>query len=410
MDEILAELTAIQMRVARSTPTAFRRFLHGSINWNAPLITITGGRGTGKSTLVMQHFLQEEKDPSRCLYISADNPLALKEGLYALGTAFFKLGGERLLVDEVHKQTEWSVQIKALFDAFPGRRGVLLGSSRLELLSQKGDLSRRTLIYELKPMSFREFLNLKHGLELPSFSMEEVLSDHVRIASSLAEMPVRPVADFEEYLQRGCLPIFPLYSGDEYQQILSNLMDKVIYEDVPSLRDVRNASSVALKKLLAFLAMSKIPSLVVSSLCGEIGVTRETLYILLDLLERADLINIVRPEKKGVRAARGTRILFAHPNMYFCVAGELWRHSAERGNIRESFFASQMKGLYEFHSSETVDYTVRLPSGRTIGVEIGGPGKGKKQLRKEDDGFVFRDRTEVGFGNIVPLWMAGFLY
>ena len=79
---MLNELFHIQERNLSSITMDFKRYLHNEINWDNRLAIITGARGTGKTFLVLQHFLERYNDIKKCLYFSADNPLVLKEGIY----------------------------------------------------------------------------------------------------------------------------------------------------------------------------------------------------------------------------------------------------------------------------------------------------------------------------------------
>ena len=147
MDNILNELFAIQNKLVRFVPTTFKRYL--TIDWSKRLIIITGARGTGKTTLVLQHYLQNYNSIVECLYFSVDNPLVAKKGIYEIGKEYFELYGNTIIIDEVHKQLKWATDIKALYDSFPDKKIIILGSSKLNILNQKGDLSRRAIIYNL---------------------------------------------------------------------------------------------------------------------------------------------------------------------------------------------------------------------------------------------------------------------
>jgi hypothetical protein len=79
------------------------------------------------------------------------------------------------------------------------------------------------------------------------------------------------------------------------------------------------------------------------------------------------------------------------------------------GNLREAFFVSQLPDESVIYSSETTDYDVITDDGR-FSVEIGGKGKSRKQLSQDENGFLFKDDIEVGFQNIIPLYLCGFQY
>ncbi len=405
MSSILNEFFAIQNKLSAFTPTRFKRYLQ--IDWNKQLIALVGARGTGKTTLVLQYYLRNYKSVAECLYFSVDNPLAAKTGIYEIGKEYFTYFGSTIIVDEVHKQENWAFDVKALYDAFPDKKIIILGSSKLNIINQKGDLSRRALIYNLKGMSFREFIEFKYGVKFRAFPLEEILTDHIEISAQIQrELPEIRKAFFE-YKQYGFYPFFQQYSKDEYQSVLHNIIDKIVYEDVPSLKNVKSSSSLTFKKLIAYLAMSKIPTVVVSSMCNELDITKETLYEYLDLLNRADVINIIRRKKATIRSLQGSKIMLLNPNLYYAVSSEMWTHETDQGNIRESFFVSQLDNV--IYASENVDYSVQLQN-REIEVEIGGKSKSRKQIKSIKNGFVFKDDIEIGYENVIPLYLVGFLY
>jgi predicted AAA+ superfamily ATPase len=181
MENIISELFNIQNNIIKNISLDFKRSLYKDINWNARMITITGARGTGKTTMVLQHYIEKYNNIKKCLYFSADNPLILKNGIYNTVKEYFKYYGECVIIDEIHKQNNWSEEIKALYDSYPDKKFIILGSSKIDILNAKGDLSRRTLIYNLKSLSFREFLILKHNKKIEKISLEKIIENHETI-------------------------------------------------------------------------------------------------------------------------------------------------------------------------------------------------------------------------------------
>ncbi len=405
MKKTLNGLFQIQNKLASFAPSEFRRYL--KVNWDKRLIVLIGARGTGKTTFVLQHYLERYGSIDKCLYFSVDNPLVAKFGIYAIAKEYFALYGDAVIIDEVHKQENWSLDVKALYDAFPDKKIVILGSSKLNILNQKGDLSRRAVVYNLKGLSFREFLELKYGKKLQAYSLEEILSNHISISSQISQKIPELKKYFWEYKRFGFYPFFVEYSDLEYQQALYNVLDKVIYEDIPTLKNIKSSSSYQFKKLLAYLAMSTIPTVVVASMCNELDINKETLYEYLDLMDRAEMINIVRRQKSSVRSLQRAKVLLSNPNLYYTVSSELWKHTSDLGNIRESFFVSQLGD--QLSASKFVDYTMQTTGG-AVEVEIGGRSKSRKQIKQLENAYVLRDDIEIGFDNVVPLFLFGFLY
>ena len=376
---MLNELIAIHNRTTAAVPTEFRRYLHRQINWDNRLIGLVGARGTGKSTLVLQHYLDAYNNVEECLYLSADHPIVLSAGIYEAVAEYFKFYGTCVIIDEVHKQPDWSHDIKALYDSFPGKKFIILGSSALELTHSKGDLSRRMVMYRLKGLSFREYLNFSYSLQLEPVKFETLIQNHLSLSQYIVRSTPAILKEFHNYCAGGYYPFFIEHDRNEYYQMIENVIDKVIYEDIPSIRALQSQSSVKLKRLLAYLSVSRVPVFSVSSLTNEIDVTRDTLYEFFDLLDRAAVVHVVKTRTKNVRSFRKSKILLTNPNLYYAISNALWASDIERGNLRESFFASQFHHTAQLNTSEQVDFLVTTAGG-SYEIEVGGRNKDAGQI------------------------------
>lgn len=406
---MLSDLFAIHERVVADIPTDFTRYLSDKINWKNRLVGIVGARGSGKTTMVLQHYKRQYNSVEKCLYLSADNPLILKTGLYESVDDYFKYYGECVIMDEVHKYPDWSQAVKALYDSYPNKQFIILGSSMLNILHERGDLSRRMLTYTLKGLSFREYLNVTYGQNWPAYPFENVAQDHLSITRQLTRVHATVLRDFETYCTTGYYPFFLSCKPGEYLQLLAAVIEKVIYEDIPSIRPVQTLSSLKMKKLLAYLSISTIPTLSTASLTNELDISRDTLYEFFDLLQRSELATVVALVNKNVRSIKKSKILLNNPNLYYAISSGLWSSAVERGNLRESFFSSQVSHIHDLHTSENVDFSLSSQK-RQYEIEIGGRNKRMDQLAGLQNGLLFKDGTEHGAGPQIPLYLAGFLY
>ncbi len=194
--------TTHKMLVDR-TEARFIRYLHDQISWNSRLVAILGSRGVGKTTMILQHIkLYDNQDES--LYVSADDFFFTQHRLFDLALSFYQQGGKRLYIDEIHKYKGWSVEVKNIYDQIPALQVVYTGSSILELEKGGADLSRRKLEYKLHGLSFREFLNISQGWNLPAYTLDEIL--HGKVSFPLDK--ARPLLLFRQYLHEGYYPFF----------------------------------------------------------------------------------------------------------------------------------------------------------------------------------------------------------
>ncbi|OGV68925.1 MAG: hypothetical protein A2283_16770 [Lentisphaerae bacterium RIFOXYA12_FULL_48_11] len=398
------ELFYIHRKSVEDIPVKFRRYLHDAIDWDSPHICITGYRGTGKTTLLLQHYVEKYNDVEQCLYISADNVVVSALGLFKIAGEYFKLGGEALIIDEIHKFPGWELELKSIIDTFKGKRILVSGSSSIELKRGKADLSRRVVYYNLKELSFREYLELKENISLPVLTLDGLLKKHVMISGEITK-GVSILKYFNKYLSAGSYP-FIAEGAATYVSKLLNVVEKVIYEDIAIAGDMKQSNIPVLKKLLWLIA-SSVPFLVnIDKMSRELGISKEYVYNYLEYLDRAGMINSIASEGKGYRLVRKpSKILMANSNLLFAVNNSMMSES-ERGAVRETFFVSQFKNSFKITLSDKGDFKV---NDRYV-FEIGGSGKLDAQIKGVVDSYVAADGIEVGVANKIPLYLFGFLY
>lgn len=180
----------------------FKRYLHSDIDWNERMTGITGARGTGKTTLILQHIRDNFPDRNKAVYVSLDNLWLSKNSLLDFAERFSVYGGTHLFIDEVHKYPNWSLELKNVYDNYPDLKTVFTGSSILEIYKSDADLSRRAVKYELHGLSFREYLSLEKIIDLPVLPLNEILSNHIDIADDIRNK-IKVIPLFKQYLKNG---------------------------------------------------------------------------------------------------------------------------------------------------------------------------------------------------------------
>lgn len=382
-----------------------RRFLHRRINWDNRLICLYGGRGVGKTTLMLQRLREVLASGGKGLYFSADHVQVAATGIYEIASEFFRHGGEAVFIDEAHKRPEWAQEVKSLYDSFPRARLVLSGSSTLALQTGKIDLSRRAVYLELPVLSFREYLAIATGLTLEPLTLDDLLPGHTRVASDiLAHGPI--LGHFRDYLERGAYPFFTEGLG-EYLQRLENVIEKTLYEDAATTDGRRASGITAMKKLLWLVATSPPMSFNATSVSRDLGVSRPTIYTYLEALERSGLLLTIPPAGDGARLARkDSKLFLANTNFLWAISQTLTANDP-RGTMRETFFANQTRAAgLRVRGADKGDFVLN----ERVTVEIGGKNKTAAQVAAVPDAYVARDGQEVGSGRTIPLWLFGFLY
>jgi uncharacterized protein len=401
---MLDEIFYIHAKTVENVPVAFKRYLYDKIDWASGRVCVTGARGVGKTTMLIQHYHEKYGDVEKCLYVSADNIEICAMGLFNTASEYFKYGGRALIIDEVHKYPSWQVELKNIVDTFKDKAIMISGSSSLGLHKGNADLSRRMVYYSLKGLSFREYLCLKENIKMPAFDLGRVTSSHVSIAQEVsAKGPV--LKYFKDYTRSGYYPFFLEGEGVYLNKVL-NVIEKVLYEDIAVTGNIKKPHITALKKMLWLVATSVPFSVNISKLSRELGISKEYIYVYLEYLERAGLINSMRGAARGYKLVRKPEKIFLENTNLLLSLNNFLGSENEQGAVRETFFVNQLKGTENIVLSPKGDFLV----GDRYTVEVGGKNKKAAQIKALKDAFIAADRIEIGYGNKVPLYLFGMLY
>ncbi|MDR0794648.1 MAG: AAA family ATPase [Tannerella sp.] len=391
-------------RKLEETDMRFKRYLKGQIDWNNRLIAITGARGTGKTTMLLQHIKEHYgNNPQDVLYTSLDNIYFSINNLYSLADDFYSFGGKELYVDEVHKYPTWAQEIKNIYDDFPKLKVVFTGSSMLQIFKADADFSRRVRHYQLYGMSFREFL-IYEGLlnkSQESFLLEEILENHISISQQLTR-EFTPLPAFQKYLQYG---YYPYYQEDinGYGERVLQTFNTIIESDLPNVENVDFYSINRIKKLFYILSEMVPFTPNISQLSQMVDVTRQSLMNYLQLLEKAHSVLLLKQKATGIRQmVKPEKIYLQNTNYSYALSAE----NPETGNLRETFFFNQVQQNHKVIYNEQTDFCV---DGKYY-FEIGGKNKSTKQIKDLSNAYLALDGLTIGYRNEIPLWLFGFLY
>ena len=379
----------------------FQRDLLRDIDWNDRLIGIKGARGAGKTTLLLQHIhINRLPQNSQTLYASLDDLYFTRNNLVSLVDQFVKEGGKYLLLDEVHRYANWSQELKNIYDDHAGLKIIFTGSSLIHLEKAKADLSRRAVMYELFGLSFREFINFTKKTSLNKVSLDDLLSDHIDLSRNITKQ-IRPLSFLKEYLQIGYYPFF-IENKSTYFQKLNETISLALSSDLPSAFGLNFGSVEKIRLLLYILAESVPFKPNISKLSERVGISRNSLLEFLKYLEEMRISRLLYASTKGIGLLqKPEKIYLYHPNLHYALSPQ----NSDKGNIRESFFLSQMSPVTPLVYTAEGDFK----SGKYT-FEIGGKTKGRAQIKSVKDSFIASDDIEIGKDNKIPLWLFGFLY
>ncbi len=379
----------------------FKRSLMDQIQWDARLIGIKGARGVGKTTLLLQFIKENLPIDESTLYVSLDNIWFAENKLSALTDAFVKRGGKYLFLDEVHKYPNWSQELKNIYDDYPELKVVFTGSSLLEILNARADLSRRAVVYTLQGLSYREYLHLRSGIQLPKLDLANLLQNHVQLARE-ANGQLRPLQYFEEYLRIGYFPYFQEVPSLYYHRI-EEAINMTLEVELPLLRKVEVSYVSKLKQLLQIISESVPFTPNVSKLSERIGLNRNTFTSYLFFLQEANLTHNLYKDASGItQLQKPDKIYLENTNFQYALAPK----NAEKGSVRETFFVNQLSYQYRLEYVEQGDFLID----QSYTIEVGGRGKTKRQIQGIANSYIAADDLEYGTGTKIPLWMFGLLY
>ena len=387
------ELITIYRDLINHVNTGFIRYLYKDIDWNARLISIIGARGTGKTTLLLQHIkLRKIEDES--LYVSVDNIYFSRNNLFSLAGSFYKYGGKYLFIDEVHKYRNWSQEIKNIYDSYPGLHVVFTGSSILDIYKGFGDLSRRALSYTLHGLSFREFLLFEAGIQVKPVSLETLCKEN-RVFEIQKPLPL-----FKDYLKYG---YYPFYKEGQFALRLHAMINTILEVDIPKYMGLKTASIDKLKLLLQIITESSPFKPNMSKIAEMMEVSRNILPDYFYYLERTNLVLLLKSNTKGIRAlGKPAKVYLNNTNLMSVLSPK----DKNTGNIRETFFLNQLSVAHSCTLPVSGNFLV---DGHFL-FEVGGKNKSRKQIAGNEHAYVVKDDIEYGYGNSIPLWYFGMLY
>lgn len=388
-------------RLLDATDSEYYRYLYKEVDWDNRLIGITGSRGTGKTTMLLQHIKATFTDRGKALYVSLDNIWFTKNSLLELADEFHAFGGTHLFIDEVHRYPSWSIEIKNIYDSYPALHIVFTGSSILEIYKSNADLSRRAISYHLYGLSFREFLNFETNLDFPIFALDEILDNHMNIVSEITtKLKVLPLLG--KYFEYGYYPFYK-EGLKSYGTRLQNVVNIILDNDLPSVEDIEYPTIIKIKKMLMIIASLVPYSPNLTTLSSAIETNRASAIKYLGYLQKAGLIKMLLSSGSGMSLMnKPEKIYLDNTNLIYALAVS----NINEGNARETFFVNQCAVNYRITASKQGDFIVD----DKYTFEVGGKSKSFAQIKNIENSFIAMDGIETGFGNKIPLWLFGFTY
>lgn len=381
----------------------FKRNMYHQLPWHCRMICIKGARGVGKTTLLLQR-IHEAFPPAdlRVLYVSLDELWFTDNRLIDLAEYHYTHGGTHLFLDEVHRypQSSWAQELKNIYDRYPELHIVFTGSSVLEIDQSQADLSRRCLFFDMKGLSFREYLAFEHSYHFEPIGLSDLLTNHASIAAAITGK-VHVLQYFDNYLRHGYYPFYhELEEG--YEMALRQMVVNVIEQDIPKVQAMETITTNRLKRLVSLIAATTPFTINISRMANLLNCDRQMVYKLLHIAQRASLLNLLYKDRDNVQQlVKPEKAFLQNTNLMYALV-----ENAEIGTIRETYIASQLLVDHSLTFSGTGDFLID----NKYTIEVGGKRKSFAQIKDVSGSFLAVDDIEIGHGNRIPLWLFGLLY
>ena len=407
------ELFQLSQELITFNTRDFRRYFIQNTPLSHRLSILTGQRGIGKTTMLVQYLLDYAKDDifSRyILYVPVDHFIVQGSTLFEIAESFSQIGGKWIAFDEIHKYSNWSLELKSIYDSFPKLKVIASGSSALEIHKGSHDLSRRAILYHLEGLSFREFLALKNNIKLNSITLENILTNHQFISNkiilALDNIGKKILNEFSEYLTCGFYPyFFELNDLILFQKTLEQNVHTTIESDLASIYPFLTGVSIRkLKQLLGFIASSVPFTPKWSEIQSLLEIKdQRTLKTYFKYLQDANLIHIIsRESSKLNKISLPEKVYINNPNLMKAIS----KKPTNIGTIREIYFINMLMAHHNIAMHKDGDFVVD----HKMIFEVGGKKKDFNQIKNLSDAYLAMDQIEKGIHDKIPLWLFGFLY
>lgn len=373
---------------------SFLRYKYYELDWTRRVFGIVGPRGVGKTTMVLQ-YIKQKLSLQDSLYITLDHIYFSTHTLIDVADKFYKEGGKHLIIDEVHKAFNWSVQLKQIIDSYPNMQIIFTGSSVLDIYRGVADLSRRAPIYEMQGLSFREYLVLYHDIQTPTWNLDDLINHRVTLTNVEHPLPL-----FNDYLKRGYYPFERIAS--DFSTNLMQVINRTMETDIPLYANINISVARKLQNLLVVIAESVPFKPNYKKLAEVTGISRNDIADYIYYMERAGMLMSLHDTTQGIRSiGKSNKLYVDNTNLMYVLSPE----NIDKGNLRETFFLNQMRVKYPVIASQKADFEI----GNYI-FEVGGKNKNQKQLDNNPNGYIVKDDIEFGYRNVIPLWAFGLTY
>ena len=381
------------------TDLSMTRPLMNDIDWKYRLIGIKGPRGVGKTTFLLQYAKKNYSfSVGRCLYINMNSFYFRGRGLVDFAQEFVRRGGRVLIVDQLFKQSGWREELCECYHTLPLLQIIFATTTVEEPGTENDELSKLAHFYVLHGFSFREYINMQAGFDMPRVTLDDILTKTEEVQKSIL-MKVRPWIFLQSYLHHGYYPFY--IEKHNFTENLLKSINAMIEVDVLFTKQIDVKYVSRLKKLLYLLVLGGSESPNVSNLAKDINTSRATVMNYMNNLEEARLIHQIYKHSSSEGPKKPARVLTHNTNLLYAILSG----APSDQEVMETFFTNS---IWRHHKVETT-----RKSGLYIiddDKQVCVCDKNAKKRIKDPNVYYTRYNTEVARDGDIPIWMFGFLY
>ena len=265
----------------------------------------------------------------------------------------------------------------------------------MRLKEENPELNGIVKSYNLRGFSFREYLNMKTGLNLKSYSLEDIMQHHGQLAADICRQ-VNPLDHFRSYIHHGYYPFF--LEQRNFSENLVKTMNMMIEVDILLIKQIELKYLSKIKKLLYLLAVDRNQAPNVSQLATDIQTSRATVTNYIKYLADARLVNVLYRLGES-SPKKPARVMMHNPNLMHAMLP----HQVEKQEELETFFQNALWGRHMVNVGDrSCNFVVDGKNRFRIMTEAP-----KRQL----SGIYYAmDGIRRGDERQIPLWLFGFLY
>jgi predicted AAA+ superfamily ATPase len=422
-----------------------------------------GLRGVGKTTILFQlyDYLVNEKniDYKNILYLTMDQVksyfnIGLLEYVdnfldYTHKTSQIFLDKKIFIfVDECHFDKEWSLAGKILYDNSKNIFLIFTGSSALEL-EFNPDSARRSLKIPIFPNNFRDYLSLKHNININS-KFGETLAEIIYFTDKkhvdkginlekdvyydLFKLNNEPKFAFMEFLKE--YGFATNLNSNKYirYEVIMETINKIIEKDFSTIKSFTSLKMDVIRKIIYFIALSREGPLSNQKIANYLSISSRDVNEILNVLEKTQLIFPIKPYGNGGKIIKKPwKYYFLSPTLNAAINFNIGRFDLDSrqclGRLAETLVASTLFKLAKtkFHfmdifyptEKKASDFIIKTKLYTIIPIEVGIGKKTKSQLSvtmndyNADKGILISDRySRIHFENdiiYIPLMSFGFI-